>query len=976
MTYLLKTTAYAALLAGVSGLAIPAALADSRVGVSSAVNKQSTLERGAIQRTFTVGEDVNFKDRIITNPEGLAQVLFVDGSTFTIGSNTRVVIDEFVYNPADGSGALVSEVTKGALRFVGGKLSKGTQPVKFKTPVGILGVRGGIMELDLNPSCESGGGCPVMTASLIFGDELTLDADGGGSRQVFDAGQSIVVRRENDGFEISVVPTETLGTQGLQQRLTGSPRQNGGAPRAPAPQDVVDSGLPQINSNQSPFVIRPVLRPEVVTTAVSPEPDSPGISGPAREVTQSVNEKAQGDVVREETDPVDPTVRQNLTGLFATPQTAYQTSNGAATVADPFSANLAGPVPAGLISVNLLETPGGVPTGVEIGDISLPFPTSPGTTPIDPVYSTTYSRQVEGGTILGGPGGFALYFLSLGAPDSTTVSPAAANPSTGLYVVVGNPTPREVFYPDVLSSRPAQVRTYSLGEDYVRTALDLTSAVPLLNTAVLERFGNRFVNDAVETPLYVIERTNLDRSARTLYAAFGIEGYGPDQRSFIVSDAGLVFGSLAGSGESALGVGGTRRGSYRFASSDSSTFMRGGTGSTKIENPLRFTAIAGPDGEAFIYSSGIHGSGLARNSYGGEREFIDVNLSDPLNAPTDGTQYGSALVPALLSDKTALSTLNRPSVIFNGFASGMVENADLRVVPYRSYGSSDVLFSFDGSRASLGGVLNVSDVNGADPDAARFQYAFGFDVTGTFPGASSSRSAYLDLSRFAANSTGPSDSQGGDSTLLFKDDGTVISHRPTTSATPKDPGTYVVSSGLVPQPELFSAADVQECACEFMKWGWWGSQTQFEDSTQPSGQRTDFVHLGTWAIGDLPRGDELPLNGTATYNGHAVGNVSVSSPGSTAQYVAVGDMQMTYDFAERAGSLEINNFDGRDMSGTMFGSMGVNGFEGSLSGLGLEGSASGAFARGPASVAQGVLGSFDVTGPGYNAVGSFLGETR
>lgn len=107
-----------------------------------------------------------------------------------------------------------------------------------------------------------------------------------------------------------------------------------------------------------------------------------------------------------------------------------------------------------------------------------------------------------------------------------------------------------------------------------------------------------------------------------------------------------------------------------------------------------------------------------------------------------------------------------------------------------------------------------------------------------------------------------------------------------------------------------------------------------------------------------------------------MGNVSVSSPGSTAQYVAVGEMQMTYDFAERAGSLEINNFDGRDMSGTMFGSPGVNGFSGDLSGLGLEGSTSGAFARGPANVAQGVLGSFDVTGPGYNAVGSFLGETR
>ena len=71
-------------------------------------------------------------------------MLLVDGSTFTVGPGSSLVIDKFVYNPASGKGALVASFSKGALRFVGGKLSKNDPGVKVKTPAGELTVRGGI----------------------------------------------------------------------------------------------------------------------------------------------------------------------------------------------------------------------------------------------------------------------------------------------------------------------------------------------------------------------------------------------------------------------------------------------------------------------------------------------------------------------------------------------------------------------------------------------------------------------------------------------------------------------------------------------------------------------------------------------------------------------------------------------------------------------------------------------------------------
>jgi hypothetical protein len=56
------------------------------------------------------------------------------------------MIDKFVYNPKTGTGSLAASFSKGALRFVGGKLSKHEPGVKVNTPTGALTVRGGVFQ--------------------------------------------------------------------------------------------------------------------------------------------------------------------------------------------------------------------------------------------------------------------------------------------------------------------------------------------------------------------------------------------------------------------------------------------------------------------------------------------------------------------------------------------------------------------------------------------------------------------------------------------------------------------------------------------------------------------------------------------------------------------------------------------------------------------------------------------------------------
>ena len=99
--------------------------AAERVGVTAAVTPKATSKPpGGSTRTLKIGKSVFYNERITTSASGVVQVLLIDGSTFTVGPRSNLVIDKFVYNPNKSTGEMTATLSKGALRFVGGKLSK------------------------------------------------------------------------------------------------------------------------------------------------------------------------------------------------------------------------------------------------------------------------------------------------------------------------------------------------------------------------------------------------------------------------------------------------------------------------------------------------------------------------------------------------------------------------------------------------------------------------------------------------------------------------------------------------------------------------------------------------------------------------------------------------------------------------------------------------------------------------------------
>ncbi len=181
----------------------PPALAAARIGVAAAVTPEARSEPpGEATRTLRIGNSVVYNERIDTSGTGVVQVLLLDGSTFTVGPNSNLVIDKFVYNPGSGKGELVASFTKGALRFIGGKLSKPVGGIEVKTPAGELTIRGGIFQGVVKGPNQA-------LFSFVFGDELSLKRHGELYR-LTDTGNSIDVHGPGAPSLRPTLASETL----------------------------------------------------------------------------------------------------------------------------------------------------------------------------------------------------------------------------------------------------------------------------------------------------------------------------------------------------------------------------------------------------------------------------------------------------------------------------------------------------------------------------------------------------------------------------------------------------------------------------------------------------------------------------------------------------------------------------------------------------------------------------------------------
>jgi hypothetical protein len=114
------------------------------VGVTSATDGDP-LGRppSANERILRIGIDVQANEVVTTRANDRAHLVFLDGTSLTVGPNARLTVDKFVYDANSKTGELSVTASQGVFRLVGGKISKST-PIIVNTPSSTIGMRGGI----------------------------------------------------------------------------------------------------------------------------------------------------------------------------------------------------------------------------------------------------------------------------------------------------------------------------------------------------------------------------------------------------------------------------------------------------------------------------------------------------------------------------------------------------------------------------------------------------------------------------------------------------------------------------------------------------------------------------------------------------------------------------------------------------------------------------------------------------------------
>ncbi len=89
------------------------------------------------------GDDVFQGDTLVTAKGAAIGITFVDDTTFSLGEEGRMVIDEMVYDPGTQEGQFSANLVQGVFSFVSGQIAKtGPEAMTVTTPVATIGIRG------------------------------------------------------------------------------------------------------------------------------------------------------------------------------------------------------------------------------------------------------------------------------------------------------------------------------------------------------------------------------------------------------------------------------------------------------------------------------------------------------------------------------------------------------------------------------------------------------------------------------------------------------------------------------------------------------------------------------------------------------------------------------------------------------------------------------------------------------------------
>ena len=143
----------------------------------------AVVDRQDGDKGIEVEKDLDiFSYDTVKTGNGKVGIEFIDQTRVDVTEHSKLLIDEFIYDPNTKTGALSLKATLGTVRYASGQIAKNSaQNVKIKTPTATIAVRGtdfamtvdeiGSSTIILLPSCDGDGMCYV--------GEISVETDAG-----------------------------------------------------------------------------------------------------------------------------------------------------------------------------------------------------------------------------------------------------------------------------------------------------------------------------------------------------------------------------------------------------------------------------------------------------------------------------------------------------------------------------------------------------------------------------------------------------------------------------------------------------------------------------------------------------------------------------------------------------------------------------------------------------------------------------
>jgi uncharacterized membrane protein YgcG len=151
-----------------------------------------TVVGGDSERLYE-NDHVYANELIETVKKSGAQIRFLDDTDLWLGASSQLTLDSFIYDPDQGSGEMVAELSVGLFRFVTGNLPGPSYEIR--TPAAVIGIRG----TDFSVAVAADGATEVS----VYSGQVSVSPRGGGAAAAVNPGETAAVATATGSVSVS-----------------------------------------------------------------------------------------------------------------------------------------------------------------------------------------------------------------------------------------------------------------------------------------------------------------------------------------------------------------------------------------------------------------------------------------------------------------------------------------------------------------------------------------------------------------------------------------------------------------------------------------------------------------------------------------------------------------------------------------------------------------------------------------------------